>query len=44
MTSSPELPEAGVPTADELVQGNLPLVGHLVREVLAWLDTYLGKT
>ena len=43
MTSSPELPEAGVPTADELVQGNLPLVGHLVREVLAKVPLHVSR-
>jgi len=46
MTSSPELPLADEPTADstdELVRGNLPLVGHLVREVLAKVPLHVSR-
>src|SRR3954466_2523535 len=47
MNSSPELPSAGAATAqavaDELVRGNVPLVGHLVREVLAKVPLHVSR-
>src|SRR4051794_9131838 len=46
MNSSPELTGADGPradSADELVRGNLPLVGHLVREVLAKVPLHVSR-
>jgi len=46
MTASPELPVAGGPapdSAEELVRATLPLVGHLVREVLAKVPLHVSR-
>src|SRR4051795_1490201 len=46
MNSSPELTGADGPradSADELVRGNLPLVGHLVRELLAKVPLHVSR-
>jgi len=43
MNASPDLPGARGLSADELVQANLPLVGHLVREVLAKVPLHVSR-
>ncbi len=44
MTASPALPPSSAPaSADELVEKNLPLVGHLVREVLAKVPVHVSR-
>src|SRR4051812_43006184 len=44
MVASPALPATSPPaTVDELVETNLPLVGHLVREVLAKVPVHVSR-
>lgn len=44
MAASPTLPPSSpLATADELVETNLPLVGHLVREVLAKVPVHVSR-
>jgi RNA polymerase sigma factor FliA len=44
MVASPALPVTSPPaTVDELVEANLPLVGHLVREVLGKVPVHVNR-
>jgi RNA polymerase sigma factor for flagellar operon FliA len=43
MNSSPALPASRGTTSDDLVEANLPLVGHLVREVLAKVPLHVSR-
>jgi len=43
MNLSPEATDSGRTTPDELVEANLPLVGHLVREVLVKVPLHVSR-